>query len=97
MPDRNDLARIFEIEARVVEQHIADTAAENDAERRPDEKIVDRLARDDLGRLGGYPQAIAPAQYQPDNIGQGIPADGDRADREQHRIDGGVGDGEHQR
>ena len=36
-------------------------------------------------------RAVAPAEQDADDIGQRVPADGERADLDQHRIDGGEG------
>ena len=41
LPDREDLGRAGEIGVEIVEQHVADAAAEDDAERHPDDQIVD--------------------------------------------------------
>ncbi len=41
MPERQDLERMVQIVARLVEQHIAEPAAQHDAEGRPDQEIVD--------------------------------------------------------
>ncbi len=81
----------------IVEQHVADAPAEDDADGAPDDEIVDvgglhrrpgrppdRLVADQ--RLG-----VPPAEEDADDIGQRIPADGERPDLDQHRVDGGKG------
>ena len=41
------------------------------------------------------PARIPPADQDAGEIGEPVPADGERADRDGDRIDGGKGDGEH--
>ena len=52
-PDREDLERLREIGAEIVEQHVADPPAEHDAERHPDDQVVDV---DRLGLRAGSPR-----------------------------------------
>ena len=71
-----------------VDQHPAQPSAEDDAEGGPNHQIADlilgggRLAVE--GRIGPQlvrpqqPQHMPPAQQQPGDIGQGVPADRDR-------------------
>ena len=63
-------------------------------ERRPDQEIVDVLAGDEVGRPVGEHQAIAPADHQPDDIGERIPADRERPQRDRDRVDRRKGDDE---
>src|SRR5690242_420431 len=81
------LDRMIDIVARLVEQDIADTAAEHDPERRPNEEIVDILSRDQMRRSAGQSEAIPPTDQQPDNVGERIPADRKGSDRNCDRID----------
>ena len=58
---------MLKVETEIVEQHIAEPAAEHDAERRPDQEIVDarRVARRASAPGVAPPQArIAPAEEQ---------------------------------
>src|SRR3546814_186273 len=80
-PHLRNLDRVGEIEARLVEQDEAEPAAEDHAERRPDEEVVELLRPDQAGRPFGEPQAIAPAEQQPGDIGKRVPPDRERADR----------------
>src|SRR5215469_6038807 len=73
-PDIERLYRVSEVISRVVEQHVADAAAEDDAERRPDEKIVDILGAHEVWRPPDEGQAVAPTDHQPDDIGKRVPA-----------------------
>jgi hypothetical protein len=88
-----------EIKTRIVENHIADPAAENDAHRRIDKKIVDvqrserrRTTPEGFSRNQG--PRIGPAEEKPRDIGQGIPANRQGSDVDQHRIDARKGKGE---
>ena len=45
VPQREDLERVLGEAREIVEEHVADAAAEDDAERAPDDEIVD------VGRL----------------------------------------------
>ena len=97
LPHFENLERMSGELRQVVEQHIADAAAEHDAERHPEDEIVvvgDRerrrsapqpFARDD--RAG-----IEPAEQDAEDIGERVPADGKRPDRDQHRMESGEGD-----
>ena len=75
---------------RIVEQHIAGAAAEDDADRDPEDEIVDLRQRD---RRRPAPQLFAldqragidPAQHDAADIGQRIPADRDRPERDGDR------------
>ena len=78
-------------ERRLVEQHIAQPAAQDDAERRPQQEVVDLVRRQDLGRLLADPAHDLPADDQARDIGQRIPADGERPELDQHRVDVGIG------
>ena len=41
LPDRDDVLRIGDVALEIVEQHVADAAAADDADRRPDQEIVE--------------------------------------------------------
>src|SRR5260221_12636606 len=94
MPDLQRLQRIGEIVVRLVEEDVAEPPAEDDTERRPYEEIVDRFRRHETRRALGQHEAPAPADDQPGDIGEGIPADDERAELDQHRIDRRIGNGE---
>ena len=81
-----------EIGVEIVEQHVADAAAEDDAERHPDDQIVDvgraRLpeAGPVFGRRGEAP-GKPPAADEAGDIGERVPADRQRADGDGDRVD----------
>src|SRR5690606_29020586 len=84
----------------IIDEHIADASAENDAKGRPEQRIID-LQRCDRGRA--LPQArrcdhledVAPAKRQASNIGQCIPANGQRPDLDEYRVNVGKGNAIH--
>ena len=43
LPDREDVLRIGDIALQIVKQHVADPPAGDDADRRPDQEVVDVL------------------------------------------------------
>src|SRR3977135_318502 len=81
---------------RVVEQNIADAAAQDDAERHPQDEVIivgdgeRRLSAPQ--RLRAHDRArIEPAAQDTHDIGERIPADGERPDADEHRVDVGEG------
>ena len=80
---------IFEIISGVVENHVAEPSAEDHAQRRPDQEIVDGDVIGDSRRTRGQAAHQPPAQQKPADIGQRVPADDERAEADQHRIDNG--------
>ena len=84
-PDREDLQRLREIGAEIVEQHVADPSAQHDAQRHPDDQVV-HVRR--LGLAQGAPEigfcgealGIEPAAEQARHIGKRVPADREGAD-----------------
>src|ERR1700722_18542701 len=91
-------------EGEIVEQHVTGAVAEDDPDRDPENEIVHLQERD---RRRAAPElfildqraGIEPPQHDAADIGQRIPADRDRSDRNGDRIEDGKGDGEkgHQR
>src|SRR3546814_12221312 len=77
---------------QVLEQDEAGPAAGDDADGGVQHEVVDRLRREEHGPAARQPQAVAPADHDPGDVGQRIPADGERADGDRHRVDGGKGD-----
>src|SRR5215472_13825280 len=76
----------------VIEQHITDAATQDNAERDPNNKVVEI---GDAQRGWAAPQSwrgndrarVEPAADDPDDISERIPAHRERPDRDQHRID----------
>jgi hypothetical protein len=94
VPQVERLQLVFEVVARLVEQDIADAAAEHDGERRPYQEIVDIIAPHPARRAVGQCQAIPPAEQQAGDIGQRIPANRERSDSYCDRIYRGKRNGE---
>src|SRR5450631_3825436 len=88
-----------EIKTRIVEDHIAKPAAKNNPHRRINEKIIDvqwseRRRAAPKGFSSNQGPRIGPAKQEPGDIGQGIPANRQGADVDQHRIDARKGKSE---
>ena len=94
VPEFEDLDRVRGEVRQIVEQHVAGAAAENDAERDPDHEVVE-VEHGERRRAAPQPfrsddgARIEPAGDDADDIGQRIPADRERSDGHQHRIDRG--------
>ena len=83
--------------ARLVEQHEAEPAADHDAERDPQQKVVglgDRHRRLAAPQIRPRHEAarVEPAEQDAGHIGQAIPTDCDRSDLDRDGIDHGVGE-----
>ncbi len=82
LPYREDFERICRIVARLVEEHVAQAAAENDARDGKEDQVIKLGATD---RRESLPD---PAQPQPPGCGEAgqvhepVPAHGERTDRE---------------
>ena len=80
-----DLERVRGEMRQVVEQHVADAAAEDDAERHPEHEIVevgDRQRRRPAPQplVADERARIEPAEQDADDIGERVPADRERPD-----------------
>src|SRR5215831_15254795 len=98
LPQLQALQRMGGEIARIVEQHVADPPPEDDAERHPQHEVVvvgdghgyrrapEPLAPDDRARK-------EPTQQDADDVGESIPADGDRPEADEHGVESGEGEG----
>lgn len=85
-PDLQSLQRVVKKVGWTVKQYETEAAAEDNADGRPEQKIVD-MHRGDIGRRPArHPARITPAQYQSEQIGERVPPDDDRADFQGDRI-----------
>ncbi len=77
-----------EIVQRLVEQHVAEAAAENHPEHAEEEHVVD-VARVPTGEqvLPGAQLAQHNEEHEPDQVHQAVPAHGQRPDVEGNRIE----------
>src|SRR5690606_22890749 len=102
-PDGEDLGRVLGEEGGLVEEDVAEAAAEDDAEDHPGEEVVG-LLRAHRRRAAPERRAaaeegdVAPADEEPGDIGERVPADGEldaaEAEREEDRVDLGEGQDE---
>ena len=88
--------RVLREIVRIVEQHITDAAAQDDAERDPEHEVVEvgrghrrhaapkRLVLD-------HGAGIEPTQQYAYDIGERVPANGERPEADEHRVEGGKG------
>ena len=91
-PEFEYVERMGEVIARIVEQHVAEPAADDHAEGAIDEKVVDALAARPLGAapiafVGHDPADERPAEHQARDIGERVPADGQRPPLHENGID----------
>ena len=89
-PDGKDLRRIGQVVARLVEQHLTQPAAENDAEHAVKEQVVKLRDRNDSGAAT---DPVAPEQdelNESDQIHQTVPAHRQRAERKSDGVELGV-------
>ena len=75
------------VEGGLVEQNVAEAAAEHDAEGGPSEEIVGLLQRGHGRGEADHAAHDAPADDQGDDVGHCIPADQQRAQMQQHRVE----------
>ena len=100
MPEREDLERVLGKMRQVVEEDVADAAAEDDAEGAPDDEVVDvgrlhrRARRSPEFLVADEALGVPPAEEDADDIGERVPAELEGPDGNQHRIDRGKGNGE---
>ncbi len=91
-PDFEDVERMGDIILRIVEQHVAEPTSDNDAEGAINEQVVDALR---ARPLGAVPVAVVrhhaadqePAENEARDIGERIPADGQRPPLHENGID----------
>ena len=87
-PQAQYMRGMLNIIVRFVEEHIADAAAEHDAEHRPYHHVVERrLGQAGDGALGMFLRQHPPAEQDAADIGQRIPAYGQRAELKGDRVD----------
>ena len=81
LPDREDLERMGGVEAGLVEQHVAEPAADDGAEHAVEEQVLDvatrPAARREL-RQARPPRGEEEEQAEADQVGDAVPVDGDR-------------------
>jgi hypothetical protein len=92
LPELKYLHRMLHEVAEIVEQHIAGAAAEDDAQRHPQHVVVELRDRDrrrpapELLGAQDFPR-VDPAEHDAGDIGQRIPANGERSEADGNRIE----------
>ena len=87
LPHRDDLERVRQVVAQLVEEHVAKPPAENHPENRREQQIVELLPRHRREALCDSPQAQPPAGGEADEIHEAVPAHRERADGKRDRVD----------
>ena len=95
VPKLKDLNGVRHKDREIVEQHIPGAAAEDDAERDPDNKVIEvnhgerRRSTPKPLRSNDVPR-VKPTDENADNVGQRIPAHGQRPNVNEHGVYGGI-------
>src|SRR5262249_18292029 len=86
-PEGQDLKRVLQVESEIVKNDVAEPSAQHDTEHGPGYEVIQHDGGQRAFASPGQASRVAPADEYPDDIGQGVPADGDRTDLNQNRID----------
>ena len=87
VPQFQDLEWVFEIEARLVEEYVAEPAAQDDPERGPEDQILGMALGHRRSGLREQLEHIPIAREDAREIGQAVPAKVERPDRQRHGIE----------
>jgi len=90
LPDREDLERMLQEVGALVEDDIAQAAAEDHPEDAVEEQVVEVIARDRRAAGGNAARAEPPERTERGEVHEAVPADRQRADREGDRIEIGM-------
>lgn len=91
IPQLEDLQRV-EDHLGTVEDHIAEPAAQDDAQRRVEHQIIGLRADHRRGGLGEQSQQIPPARDDARDIGERVPAQIKRAERQRNGVEAKIGE-----
>lgn len=91
MPDHERLQWVLDVESGPVEQDIAQTPADHDTERYPDDDVVHVDGPHQIWRVPRQPTTVAPTEENSGEVSQGVPPDGKGTDHHQDWIDRGIG------
>ena len=94
VPQLQDLDRVPEIFAEIVEQHIAEAAAEDDPERGVEDEVVGMAAGHRRAGLLEQLQQIPIADEDAGEVGEAVPAEVERPDVQRDRRQAEVGKGD---
>jgi len=90
LPDREDLERMLQEVGALVEDDVAQAAAEDHPEDAVEEQVVEVIARDRRAAGGDAARAEPPERAERGEVHEAVPADRQRADREGDRIEIGM-------
>jgi hypothetical protein len=90
LPDGKDFQRIGQVVARLVEQHLAQPAADDDPEHAVEQQVVELLDRQQAGARANPVAAEQDKLNESDEIHQTVPAHRQRAERKGDRVELGV-------
>ena len=74
LPYLEGVQGILQVVRRVVEDYIADAAAQNDSEDRPDHEVIEVSGVGAHGVAHSKAETIAPTQKDSHDVGQSVPA-----------------------
>ena len=100
VPDAKDLNRVRQEEARGVEEDVAKASAEDDPQGYPQDQVFKAglvHRRSPLAPQGGsadHRPGVAPGRQDADDVGEGVPPDGEGADLDQDRVHLRIGQGQ---
>ena len=86
VPQLQNVERVSKVIAQVVEQHVADAAAEDDPERRVEDEIVCMTAGHRRARLLQQLQQVPIADEDAGQVGEAVPAQLEETEVERDRI-----------
>src|SRR6185369_10920238 len=87
VPQLQDLERVLQILAEIVEEDVAEAPAEDDAERRIEHQVVGMASGHRRARLPDQLQQVPVADENAGEIGEAVPAQVERADAQRYRGD----------
>ena len=90
LPYFENFQRIGKIVGVLIKQHIAKPPAHNHADDAPGEEVVQRLRGEHAVALADAPPPEPHKQGEADEVADGIPADGERAELEHNGIESGM-------
>ena len=88
VPDAQDLAGVVDVGGQIVEEHIAQARAQDDAQHDEGQQVVHIHGLPAGTGTGGPPAGQAPAHEKGQQIHEAVPAQLQGADAEGHGIDG---------
>ena len=92
LPDPQDQGRIIHESAEIVEQHVAEAPADDDAERDIEQKIVNCRSRPVAPGIPGANPAERPGDAEADKVHQAVPVNFHRSELQGDGIDVGKSD-----